>query len=182
MEFTLHYRGILKSNGKPTEKQALRRHFHQQLLLFWEQSFLKEHNDLLDQENTASIIYSIDGFKFASIVNEKLNLIAELNIIMLRPEPPGSIITQSGDIDNRLKTLFDALRIPKKSDELPKNDLPLDNETPFFCLLEDDNLITKISVSTDRLLYKTVDTSTVELLIHVKTKATKTTYNNIGFG
>lgn len=35
-----------------------------------------------------------------------------MEITLLRPEPPGSIVS-SGDIDNRLKTLFDALELAK---------------------------------------------------------------------
>jgi hypothetical protein len=47
-----------------------------------------------------------------------------LKITLLRPEEPGAIILQSGDIDNRLKTLFDALSVPAQPNQLPKNDAP----------------------------------------------------------
>lgn len=99
---------------------------------------------------------------------------------MLRPEPPGSIITQAGDIDNRLKTLFDALKVPKEASALPPNDDPQEGETSFFCLLEDDNLITKVSVGTDRLLDPCQSSSEVVMLIHVTTKATRASYANTG--
>jgi hypothetical protein len=99
---------------------------------------------------------------------------------MLRPEPPGSILTQAGDIDNRLKTLFDALKVPAEPDALPSNDNPKEDEKPFFCLLEDDNLITKISVETDRLLEQCSGPSEAVLLIHVTTKATRQSWANMG--
>lgn len=51
-----------------------------------------------------------------------------------------------GDIDNRLKTLFDALRLPNQTNELVGYDNPAPDENPFFCLLEDDSLITHVSV------------------------------------
>ena len=102
-------------------------------------------------------------------------MIAELDITMLRPEPPGKVI-QSGDIDNRIKTLLDGLRMPKVEQELPNG------EIPFFCLLKDDNLITRISVNTDRLLENNIDPSEVVLLIHVHTKLTRLIYANIGLG
>ncbi len=38
MEFTLTYRGPLKANGGPVEKQAIRRAIHQQMRLLWQQS------------------------------------------------------------------------------------------------------------------------------------------------
>src|SRR6185437_9442927 len=107
-------------------------------------------------------------------------MVAELSITFLRPEPPGSLVTQGGDIDNRLKTLFDALRMPKDISELPPGDAPAEGETPFFCLLEDDNLITKIAVNTDRLLKPPPKPSHVVLLIHVTTKPTRLIWANIG--
>lgn len=184
MEFTLHYRGNLKGNGGPKDKQALRRHFHVQLKSLWQQLPLSDMHKFIDDMpcSNTSIIREKHGFKFVPLVCEKLNLVAELKIIMLRPEPPGSIITQGGDIDNRLKTLFDALKIPSEPTALPKGDYPSADEYPFFCLLEDDNLITKVNVETDRLLEPCTSSSEVILLIHITTKVTRTSYNNIGFG
>jgi hypothetical protein len=185
MEFTLHYRGELKANRGAKDKHALRRHFHSQLSILWEQAPLSGRKDLLGLEKQcpeSSILQTVGGFEFAPLVNEKLNLIAELNITMLRPEPPGAIITQSGDIDNRLKTLFDALKMPKEPTALPREAMPQEGESPFFCLLEDDNLITKISVSTDRLLYGGLNSSEVELQVHVTIKALRASYANIGLG
>jgi hypothetical protein len=184
MEFTLYYRGELKANGKAKAKQELRRHFHFQLKNLWSQLPLSELNSYLKldpPEGEFSIIKTTGNFNFAPLISEKLNLIAELKITMLRPEPPGSIITQSGDIDNRLKTLFDALRVPIKS-EIPDNENASEFENPFFCLLEDDNLITKVQVDTDRLLDDCKNESEVVLLINVTTKVTRSRYANLGFG
>jgi hypothetical protein len=102
--------------------------------------------------------------------------------MLLRPEPPGSIISQGGDIDNRLKTLFDALKVPTEPTALPLSAKPTDDENPFFCLLQDDNLITKVQVSTDRLLDSCESTSEVVLLIHVTTKAVRASWANTGLG
>ena len=83
---------------------------------------------------------------------------------------PGYIIYRGGDIDNRLKTLLDSLRMPTMKEELPSNDPPEDNENPFYCLLENDNLITDISISTDRLLEPQASDSHVKLFIRVQIK------------
>lgn len=191
MEFTLVYQGPLKANGSITDKQNIRREFHRQLVELWKQEPLSGHMrgniKLLENIVTvneppcgpASITQKIDGFLFAPLVCSKLHLIAELGITFLRPEPPGCIVTQGGDIDNRLKTLFDALRMPKEEQEIPKGDIPGENENPFFCLLEDDNLITKVAVTTDRLLKPCDDSSFVNLLIAVRTKATQLFFDNI---
>jgi hypothetical protein len=55
------------------------------------------------------------------------------------------------NIDNRLKVLFDALRMPENTGELPHTP-PQSGEDPFFCLLQDDKYINEVTVTTDRLL------------------------------
>lgn len=173
MEFTLHYRGALKANRSPAEKHQLRKHFHIQLKQLWTQRPLSIFTYLLNPSparGELSVIREIGKFRFAPLVSERIHLIAELEILMLRPEPPGSIVTQGGDIDNRLKTLLDALKVPAEPTALPQGATPEQGEDPFFCLLEDDSLITKISVDTDRLLELSEDPSEVVLLIHVITK------------
>jgi hypothetical protein len=61
-------------------------------------------------------------------------------------------VANGGDIDNRLKVLLDGLRMPKSVSELGGIDIDPTEENPFFVLLEDDQLITRISVTTDTLL------------------------------
>ena len=185
MEFTLYYRGELKANRGAKDKQKLRRHFHEQLKALWQQPPLVNKHFYFDKHSSSSdrvlILKSKGGFDFVPLVSENLNLVAELRITMLRPSTPGAII-QSGDIDNRLKTLLDALKIPSEPTALPRGDSPKQGEDPFFCLLEDDSLITKISVETDRLLEEGVNSSEVILLIHVTTKVTETTFFNKALG
>lgn len=178
MELTLYYRGELGSNKKPIHKQILRRSFHQQLSVLWQQDpwqaerwrwdtenkIYQVHKDSKNLENV-DIKRSIGGFTFVPIINQKIFMVADINIQMLRTEPAGTLSAQSGDLDNRVKTLFDALRMPNKAQDLPKGDMPKKNETPFFCLLEDDALIHKFSVTTHRWLDATVSPQEVMLLI-----------------
>jgi len=194
MEFTLIYQGPLKANGSIEDKQAIRREFHIQLAELWKQEPLSSRaqnshvllnnvvtTGMLSTDPT-SAMQKVNDFQFIPIVSSKLNLIAELDITFLRPEPPGRIVTQGGDIDNRLKTLFDAFRVPKELKEIPKGEVPGPGENPFYCLLEDDNLITKIAVRTDRLLKPCKDSSFVELLIAVRTKITRMSWDNMYLG
>jgi len=185
MEFRLTYDGPLKAAAGVTEKHKLRMAFHNQLKLLWKQIPLKDRSDLLKspaEARRASILTDVAGFTFAPLVCERLSLICELNIILLRPEAPGSVITQGGDIDNRLKTLFDSLRMPKNLNELPSGMLPSDIDNPFFCLLEDDNLITKVSVTTDRLLREDSQQNDVLLVIHIVTKRVRDLIASSGLG
>ena len=105
-------------------------------------------------------------------------MVADLTITLLRPEEPGSIISEGGDIDNRLKTLLDSLKVHKVA-EIPTNESPSE-ESRFFCLVEDDNLITSLDIKTDRLLNSSADRSDVILLIHVRTRVLRGNLANLG--
>ena len=175
MNFTLTYDGDLfpkkQANKKDikhayiTHKQEIRRVFHCQLKEFWNSSPID-----LTKKESKSMLKKIGDYHFFPIVPTDHNEIAELEIIMLRPgQGPGSIIAEGGDIDNRLKTLFDSLTIPKKS-EIPPDDKPEKSEDPFYCLLEDDVLIANLSVATDRLLKPDKPKSYVKLIIRVQIK------------
>lgn len=129
-----------------------------------------------------STLNHIGPFEIVPLASERMNLIAELYITFLRPEEPGSIISQGEDIDNRLKTLFDGLRMPKDHSELSSDqalNTPAMNEVPFYCLLEDENLITKIQVETQRLLTPAPRKASVLLVIKVVTKGTAVTWKNL---
>ena len=97
----------------------------------------------------------------------------EIEILFLRRDHPGhGLIRSGGDIDNRIKVPFDALRMPQSCDELSGGP-PQSGEDPFYCLLQDDRLITAVSVTTDRLLEPAHDgagQNDVKLVILVRTQ------------
>jgi hypothetical protein len=112
---------------------------------------------------------SFNAFNFVPLVTEELSLICGIEILFLRPDYPGAVVS-SGDIDNRLKTLFDALRMPQIG-QLKADAVPSENEKPFYVLLEDDKLISRLSVETDTLLEPIGDEmnkSDARLIITVK--------------
>lgn len=104
------------------------------------------------------------------MVRSSLALGCAIDILFLRKEEPGGLITQGGDIDNRIKTLFDALRMPTPDDfSAPsiEGDLP----SPLCCLLESDSLINDFAIKTDRLLTRPgANASEVRLVIEVRVK------------
>lgn len=199
VEFRLLYAGELPSSGnksRPDIKHAIRREFHPQLRKLWYNnkslnqfaqnrplsSYIVKHPDIdqhilgdVEQRRRAgieSISYDWEraGFNFVPLVTENLCLRCRIEILFLRPEERHYVM-QSGDLDGRLKTVFDALRIPKNSEETG-NMGPQDDETPFFCLLEDDNLISEVSITTDQLLLlpkeREVKANDTFLVIHVQ--------------
>ena len=117
--------------------------------------------------------------QFLPIVRNSLALKCGLKIIFLRKEESGRVY-QGGDMDNRLKTLFDARSVPNK-DQLVDDPSVSD---PIHCLLEDDALISGIYIETQRLLGKTDGSKhEVRLIIEVDVRvAISRTYNQLFLG
>jgi hypothetical protein len=207
MEFRLTYEGrLLASNvggrdEKPARKeykQGVRKQFHAQLKRLFEitpflntgeasgpslEGYAETSLPKYDKEAIAAK-HAHYGFNFLPLVTEELRLSCWLDILFLRRQPLGDVL-QQGDIDNRLKTLFDCLQVPDANqgyDEL----MPDANEKPFYCLLENDRLISKISVETDRLLQDLPrphprDDNDARLIITVRLQPYELTFGNILF-
>jgi hypothetical protein len=94
--------------------------------------------------------YARCGFRFVPIVREHCAFAVSLDFLILRRDEPHKVFSGSGDLDGRVKTLIDGLRLPQQLAEVPGG--PLEDEDPFFVLLEDDRLIYDFAVTTDRLL------------------------------
>jgi len=168
LEFRLTYQGPLHGsfNNRPRadEKHTIRKILHPQLRRLWEVTpHLKAMRfppfepivvnnpphisriEYLAKQNTRL------GGRFVPLVAEDLSLWCGIEILFLRPGIPGEVYAK-GDLDNRIKTLFDALKMPKQMQELGDLPFPDNDEDPFFCLLEDDGLVSKLSVEADTLL------------------------------
>jgi hypothetical protein len=165
MKFRLVYRGELKSNGNPAHKHDIRKVFHRQLLNLWNDYPLNDVRDFIniDPDKGDALGIKRGGIKFVPLISPRLELVASLEILLLRPEAAGSVLTQAGDIDNRLKTLMDALQVPKEN-QMPKKATEQTEESFLYCLLEDDNLVTSLDISTGKL-YDTVSSSNEVLLV-----------------
>jgi hypothetical protein len=73
---------------------------------------------------------------FVPLVSIAGGFTCSLDILFLRRDSPGSLVKSGGDIDNRIKTLLDALTIPNESQLAGIKFEP--HEQPFYTLLEDD--------------------------------------------
>ncbi len=173
MKFTLHYDGSLPPTGTAADKQRIRRVFHSQLERVWlDHPVLSmfANNRMALPEGTLRGIsvktdgrfagmgpwqnnmcrVSVGGFELVPLVLKENAVSCELHIKFLRLGRPGDV-TKGGDLDNRLKTLLDALRIPHRKDQLGR-DKPASVNERLYCLLGDDSLITGVSVDSDQLL------------------------------
>jgi hypothetical protein len=104
---------------------------------------------------------------YVPLVRKSLDLNCGIDILFLRQGDPGALVNQGGDIDNRIKTLLDALKMPD-SDASSKWPQRAD---VTHCLMESDTLVSDLNVSTDRLLFsQTEKPNEVHLVIEVEIK------------
>jgi hypothetical protein len=186
MVFRLLYQGPLPSSGNQSNvkwKHELRRSFHPQLRRLWSLlPNLRQYASYQSTEGTAGDErfqlglkaigrnWNVGEYDFVPLVTKKFALRCSLDILLLRPGEEQFILKQ-GDIDGQVKTLFDALKKPGETQEMPGNG-PEEDERPFFCLLEDDRLITEVHVNAEHLLllpgHKDVQATDSFVVIHVK--------------
>jgi hypothetical protein len=198
MEFRLTYEGELlgasRNDTRAKHKQQIRKVFHKQLKRLFElhPAYAQYQYEGLtgDPRKMAERYYfgvinnfERAGYHFFPLTTRYASLLCSIEILFLRPDVPGAII-RSGDIDNRLKTIFDALRLPHDRAELGGYNAPADDEDPFFCLLEDDSLISHASVETDTLLQPTGQewrVNDARLVITVRLRPYRVTFDNLAF-
>jgi hypothetical protein len=191
-------------------KQAIRKVFHRQMKRLWETNwFLNSYrvypqdygidlsasdiaarwgaspNQMVPLLEAVALNYQENDYRFVPLVRKDWRLMCSLNILFLRHDPPGSVV-HAGDLDNRIKTLIDALRKPQGTTELRGNETPAEGEDPFFCLLEDDKLVTGLTVESDRLLEppngrKDADNRQVHIVITVDVRPYDVTGFNLSF-
>ncbi|OYQ50045.1 hypothetical protein CHU92_00150 [Flavobacterium cyanobacteriorum] len=170
MEFKLIYEGKLKSNADATEKHRIRQVFHEQLKNAWKYPPLNEVTDWVKippiATSSFTSVKNVGGHNFATLVCKTMSMYCELDLLILKPDISHGAF---GDLDNKLKTIFDALRYPNKVQEIPSSWTPNADQTPLICLLEDDDLITRFNVNVDRLL-RNASTDDIVMIITVKVK------------
>ena len=180
MRFTLFYSGKLPPNGKSKEKWRIRRCIEPQLRRLWDARPFKDIAKYIDPHYDPDNCYvgkRVGKFEFIPCISTTLNMRTELQIRILSSQNPGDLLRGS-DIDNRLKTLLDALSIPSEQ-QIP-DDANAETDGRVFCLLEDDKLVTRIDVSNDRLLSVADNSMDMIVLVDVHPVAFSVTMANIG--
>jgi len=124
-----------------------------------------------------------NDWRFVPLVTRELDLWCGLDILFLRSGKSGSLLKR-GDLDGRLKTLLDALAMPDQNQGYEKRE---QSPQPLYTLLEDDRLISKVSVETDELLEPPPgdlgfsDLNYVRLVISVRIRPYEANFGNIQF-
>lgn len=144
LEFRLTYGGPLLAEtardgavrrARADHKHEIRKAFHPQLKRWWEVSPYLRYSEAnpnprghatrifarpypQDSIKELSERYDMFGYKFVPLVTRDLELLCSVDVLFLRLGEPGGLVTRVGDIDNRLKTLFDALAVPRNAAQL----------------------------------------------------------------
>jgi hypothetical protein len=160
----------------------IRKEIHPQMKRLWAHSPLSRRKDWIrerpDKEGDVAILEDRDGRQFVPLITDKAALYCKIEVLFLRTERPGNLIGEGGDIDNRLKTLFDALRVPGR-DQVQNLRPDINNDgNPLFCVVRDDSLITAVGVDTDRLL-TSEEPHDMRVIVRVQVLATELTWGNM---
>ncbi|HTQ62342.1 MAG TPA: hypothetical protein VMI32_19100 [Candidatus Solibacter sp.] len=188
MEFTLVYwdttlKAASTNNKRSWEKHQIRLALSEQLENLWKVNPSLHSEDPLGQiQDGLAQNYERCGVGFIPLVLEKWCLVCTLDITLLRPGVAGRIVSPVGDLDNQIKVLLDALRLPKDKGEMQLSPGEV-NPSRIYCLLEDDKLITSIRVSSSQLLVsKTAQPSEACILLRVKVSSTNVGSSPWAFG
>jgi len=150
MEFYLNYKGTLSTTGHAKLKFIYRRAFLKQLREldeYYKTSGLPEHMGF-----SAEKLKVVGPFQFIPLVTRNSNLEVSLDIVLLSQTGPGGDKQSFGDVDNLLKVLIDGLRMAQNANEI-RNELPGKGESPFLCLLEDDQVVKSIKITHNKYFF-----------------------------
>jgi hypothetical protein len=178
VELMLTYHGPLPAcqneEKHSDQKQRIRIVFSQQLqkkfeqlptLIHWSKTIWRANDawpEIRPHEKHVYPFREVDicGFKGVAIVNAYNGLACHLDIEILRREVPGGVLSEGGDVDNRLKPLLDALALPAKTNQVPGN--MWGKGERLYCLLEDDALVSRLLIDIQRWDEDASDPSTAD--------------------
>ena len=152
MHITLTYEGKLWGNSrKISDVSNIRKYFSDLLEKFsnTEQfDYVKNYSDPNPSSSSIYIGKKVGDFVFIPFISKKMNTTCSLKIHLLRGLRPHNPVLYDVDLDNRVKTLIDCLRAPSQMGEI---DPKFADRTPYV-LLEDDCLVSGLTVTTDHYL------------------------------
>lgn len=187
MKFRLLYEGQIPPRKRADINgiHAIRMALDPQLQALWQFPPLSNSSQKLLRYKVENDPHSIDLAEtrgicaFIPLVSKRIDLQCALDITFLRQQAPGQLIGDGGDIDNRLKTLLDALSVPPPSQHEHFRHVALNPGRAIFCLLQDDSLVTRMGVETDRLLRPAANEFDLVAVIQVSVTASQLSYANL---
>ena len=179
MEFVLTYEGRIPSRSK--DKAAvweMRKSFDRQLRKLWG----KPPFDILAEWEATGFAAGAPNFlirrgaqSFVPLYGLKVGIGVSLDIKLLSGLPDRKPVISSGDLDNRIKRVIDALRAAADEGELIGG---LEDNARWHCLMDDDSSVLQLSASLGPYLGSD-DTAVSFASITVRPIATRVTTDNL---
>jgi len=161
MDLELDYDGFVPSHqgGHSEHKQKLRMAFSEQLRRHWTQQsdylwnwyskglpVARVNADGICDPDPVEPFFKVELFNYWMIplASYRNNLSCRVDVKILRRKQRSRLVQGRADLDNQLKLVQDALKMPKNQNEVPGNMYGHGDE--MFVLVEDDSLITRSSV------------------------------------
>ena len=116
----------------------MRRSFHHQLAKVRK----SDPFNVLDREFFTNSARTIREQRFAPLYGKHVKVQIMLDLVLLTGTPERKSALSSGDLDNRLKRIIDALRMPSQADEVYED--PISPDT-CYCLMDDDSGVSSVS-------------------------------------
>lgn len=178
MHITLTYKGQIQGNArKQSDVWRLRRSFHDQLLKLRSTEQFEYVQKCSDPQSPDGYIgIDIGDSRYIPFVTSKMRTRCSLYVRVLRGIRQYNPVLGNVDLDNRIKTLIDALRSPQQIGELKDSD-----KTVSLVLLQDDSLIDGITVKSDHYLAED-DESVVFAIVTANIHLSHATWDNLHLG
>ena len=186
MNFTLFYPGEIRSGNKNNARHIdeIRRAISPQMERLYSLEPLtaggvicEPSGDSEKDKNMCCCFTNVGGRNFSCLVSKWMRTACKLHITYYESEGSLSVANSLVDIDNKTKTLFDALALPLES-QIASLD-PCKGRT--HCLCQDDSLVWEAKIGRLRLLDKNLFNATSFTQIEVEIIPTQLTISNIGF-
>ena len=185
MKFRLLYEGPIPPRQRVGvgDLHTIRIALHPQIKALWQYAPLSACAKWLRESSSPgayALLERSNDVLFAPLISRVNDLMCELDITLLRQQAPGRLLGDGGDIDNRMKTLLDAMRKPSTQEAQAAQIAKRPDDDPIHCLLQDDAFVTRLNVETDRLLRPASDEFHLVAIIQVTVVLTRVTYGTLG--
>jgi hypothetical protein len=165
LKITLTYQGILPASKRPPEKiDQIRQEFHRQLNKIWgrdQLAILEEWRDNKFSAGAPDFRKQFGNITYLPIASEEIHARVRLTLTLYKGIREDHPAYSHGDIDNRAKSIIDALCVPVQQSRIP-NCAPLRDT---ICLMSDDSLVDTLTVETASLLAENDPTITLAVVV-----------------
>lgn len=171
MDYKFFYRGNIPSNGNSKQKGNIREILNPQIKKVWD---VEAYKTLLNKRKSSnkfdSMCVTTSGAKYLPLISSETKLYCHLEIEYYTKNEMRFVFAD-GDIDNRVKTLFDGLRAPSS----PQEKTYENNNDIYYTMLEDDKLIKGLSIKSYQIFTDEDDFYIITLI----PKKENVTYENL---